>query len=249
MSLAKEPHIPSANTCEHCDKHLRIVHSSTPRCPRCLPDEIKALKTCARCRVARYCTVECQAEHWPQHEDHCRGLRANAMLSQAAGCGERHASFVRWCKHSKNQFVFPAVWILGAGTENDITATHVLMIYLDVEENVSPEGKLTFKRRVKGAKCATEEDIREEFEAEEEWRIEPPQPLCGRVWAVDEALPYGLSCLYQMVELPDIVKVRSEVFRDMDCDWFRLLQDSVDVGTPLTPDPYIFRKDFGRVAT
>jgi hypothetical protein len=48
------PHVPTANTCQNCDKHLRVVHSGTPRCDRCLPDDVSQLKTCA-CHLARYC--------------------------------------------------------------------------------------------------------------------------------------------------------------------------------------------------
>jgi hypothetical protein len=29
------------------------------------------LKRCSRCRVARYCSVDCQTEHWPKHKEAC----------------------------------------------------------------------------------------------------------------------------------------------------------------------------------
>ena len=32
-------------------------------------------KSCSRCRSARYCSKECQAEAWPLHKDHCNHYR------------------------------------------------------------------------------------------------------------------------------------------------------------------------------
>ena len=34
-------------------------------------DEIK-LKTCTACKFVRYCSVECQKKHWPQHKRACK---------------------------------------------------------------------------------------------------------------------------------------------------------------------------------
>lgn len=40
-----------------------------PRCP--LASIFVWTKSCSRCRNARYCTRECQRQHWPQHRQSC----------------------------------------------------------------------------------------------------------------------------------------------------------------------------------
>jgi len=44
------------------------------KCANCTtpPTAEKALKACARCRKARYCSVECQIEDWGEHKRVCR---------------------------------------------------------------------------------------------------------------------------------------------------------------------------------
>ena len=32
----------------------------------------RKLKTCAKCRVARFCSAECIARCWPAHKPHCK---------------------------------------------------------------------------------------------------------------------------------------------------------------------------------
>jgi hypothetical protein len=38
----------------------------------------RKLKTCAKCRVARFCGTECVARAWPAHKPNCRLWRADA---------------------------------------------------------------------------------------------------------------------------------------------------------------------------
>ncbi|KAF7346718.1 hypothetical protein MSAN_01809900 [Mycena sanguinolenta] len=115
------PHVPSANTCANCDKHLRVIHGGTPRCDRCLPDDMTELKTCA-CHLARYCNAVCQKNDWETHRVACRTAMKNIEVARILGAEARHLSFVDWCKHSRTQFHFPALWALGAGTDADRTA-------------------------------------------------------------------------------------------------------------------------------
>ncbi|KAJ7114036.1 hypothetical protein C8R44DRAFT_796139 [Mycena epipterygia] len=237
-----QPHVPTANTCQHCDKHLRVVHMTTPRCERCLPDEMTEMKTCA-CHLARYCDVHCQKEDWKTHKPGCQTAKENVQVSRMVGSEPRHVSFVKWCNHSREQFVFPALWALGAGTDHDRTESHFLVIYIDVEEEISTSGKTNFKRRVRTAKCVSDDDLLQEFGGRysEGWRVPPSQALCARVWFVDDGLPRGLECVDQMLEGIGIAQVRSEQFPGMSCDWLALLKDSVAAGARLSYQPYIHR--------
>ena len=52
-------------------------------------DEIK-LKTCTDCKLVRYCSVECQKKHWPQHKRACKKLmaelREEILFKQPVSC-------------------------------------------------------------------------------------------------------------------------------------------------------------------
>ncbi|KAI9032966.1 hypothetical protein DFJ74DRAFT_650332, partial [Hyaloraphidium curvatum] len=49
-------------------------------------EEAGNYKRCSRCRVARYCSVECQKEHWPRHKANCK-RQEDAEEAAAAGVG------------------------------------------------------------------------------------------------------------------------------------------------------------------
>ncbi|KAJ7920310.1 hypothetical protein B0H13DRAFT_2319650 [Mycena leptocephala] len=238
------PHVPTANTCQDCDKHLRVVHSGTPRCDRCLPDDVSQLKSCA-CHLARYCVsnlpvftiflasdvwpknARCQKNNWEVHRARCKNATQIIQLSRMLGpaAEARHLSFVDWCKHSRNQFAPSALWALGAGTDADKTGTHLFVIYIDVEEIISTVGKTRFKRRVRTAKCASEAEVTQE---------------CGRKYSND-GYPNIVNMFDQIAEEVDVVKIRSEVFPGMECDWLPLLEDSVAAGEQLPIHRYIHR--------
>ncbi|KAJ6462171.1 hypothetical protein C8R45DRAFT_529463 [Mycena sanguinolenta] len=235
------PHVPTANTCENCDKHLRVVHPG-PRCDRCLPDDMTELKTCA-CHLARYCNALCQKNHWATHRVACQTARKNTEVAHILGAEGRHLSFVDWCKHSRNLFYFSALWALGAGTDADRTATHFFVIYIDVDEEISTISKTRFKRRLRNAKCASEADLKREFAARysSEWQVPPAAPLCARIWIVDDGLPRGLESGNLLAEMIGIAEIRSQVFLGMECDWLALLEESIAIGVEIPPYKYIHR--------
>lgn len=46
------------------------------------------LNRCAGCGSVRYCSVACQAAHWPEHRRQCRRVRAQRVAAEAAGSSE-----------------------------------------------------------------------------------------------------------------------------------------------------------------
>ncbi|KAJ6624593.1 hypothetical protein B0H10DRAFT_2006676 [Mycena sp. CBHHK59/15] len=238
------PHVPTANTCQDCDKHLRVVHSGTPRCDHCLPDDVSQLKTCAS-HLARYCNTRCQKNNWEAHRAHCQNTTQIIQLSRMLGpaAEARHLSFVDWCKHSDKQFAPSALWALGAGTDTDRTGTHLFVIYINVEETISTVGKKCFKRWVRTAKCASEAEVTQECAPKysSRWKVPPAMPFCARILLVDDGLPNVVDMFDQIVDEVDIVKIRSEVFPGMECDWLPLLEDSVAAGDQLPIHRYIRR--------
>ena len=46
------------------------------RCFECLKydDEVKELKTCACCKIARFCGKECQGKAWKRHKKACKHI-------------------------------------------------------------------------------------------------------------------------------------------------------------------------------
>jgi TPR repeat protein len=46
---------------------------------------VRKLKMCTRCRVARFCDMECTARMWPAHKASCKAWRAEAAHSRTAG--------------------------------------------------------------------------------------------------------------------------------------------------------------------
>jgi hypothetical protein len=45
---------------------------------------VRKLKTCSKCRVARFCSMECTARVWPAHKASCKTWRAESALSGPA---------------------------------------------------------------------------------------------------------------------------------------------------------------------
>ena len=61
------------------------------RCFECLKyaDEVKELKTCACCKIARFCSKECQSKAWKRHKKTCKhidSLQKNDKVFSLAAC-------------------------------------------------------------------------------------------------------------------------------------------------------------------
>ncbi|KAJ7728866.1 hypothetical protein B0H16DRAFT_232399 [Mycena metata] len=73
------------------------------------------------------------------------------------------------------------------------------------------------------------------------WKVPPTMPFCSRILVIDDGLPNVRNMFDHVVEEVDIVKIRSEVFPGMECDWLPLLKDSVAAGDQLPIWRYIHR--------
>jgi hypothetical protein len=45
---------------------------------------VRKLKTCSKCRVARFCDMQCTARMWPAHKASCKAWRAESAVCGTA---------------------------------------------------------------------------------------------------------------------------------------------------------------------
>lgn len=76
--ITKFYHTRSGCHClEETYAHLRRTDEKQGLCYQCQTrNERKKLLVCTRCRIAQYCSTDCQRLHWPSHKDFCNQTRA-----------------------------------------------------------------------------------------------------------------------------------------------------------------------------
>jgi hypothetical protein len=76
--ITKFYHTRSGCHClEETYAHLRRTDEKQGLCYQCQSrNERKKLFVCAQCRIAQYCSTDCQRLHWPSHKDFCNLTRA-----------------------------------------------------------------------------------------------------------------------------------------------------------------------------
>ncbi|KAK7062156.1 hypothetical protein R3P38DRAFT_2833735 [Favolaschia claudopus] len=87
------------------------------QCANCLKPEScnrdgEKLKTCARCKIARYCDAQCQKKDWPRHKLRCELQDAQAMITEEID--EQDADILSQTKILPMQSVNPLLheWLL-----------------------------------------------------------------------------------------------------------------------------------------
>ncbi|KAF9074768.1 hypothetical protein BDP27DRAFT_152257 [Rhodocollybia butyracea] len=228
LTAKQQQNLSLSNTCDCCDRHLRAIHAETVSiCARCLPADTN-LRTCSACTLRRYCSAECQRNDWPKHRQMCLSSRQQGELRKLHGphIEARHEAFERFSKKYRLGISFPAAWGMGIGTDSDVSQTHILLIYLDVEDHIGSNINPKFRYLLREARITTESDVRSLFQSrfQEPIQFELAQVNCVRIWLVDDGLPSGLDVTNFVVECVDMDAMRSQVYPTAQCDWLELIR-------------------------
>jgi hypothetical protein len=76
---ARLGHVTAAQQLEALAGRCNIVSACCVGC-----GTVRKLKTCSKCRVARFCDKECTARMWPAHKASCKAWRAESAGSGTA---------------------------------------------------------------------------------------------------------------------------------------------------------------------
>jgi TPR repeat protein len=78
---ARLGHVAAAQQLEALAGRRNVVSACCVGC-----GAVRKLKTCSKCRVARFCDMECTARIWPAHKAGCKAWRAESKGSGTASC-------------------------------------------------------------------------------------------------------------------------------------------------------------------
>ena len=83
----------NAPTCSAREHELRPRRSDNVEGGVARPPRRRCFRKCARCRAARYCSRECQLQHWRDggHQHECRELLASAASAAAASAAPQRS--------------------------------------------------------------------------------------------------------------------------------------------------------------
>ncbi|KAF9074767.1 hypothetical protein BDP27DRAFT_1316810 [Rhodocollybia butyracea] len=226
LTAKQQQNLSLRNTCDYCDRHLRAVHVGGV-CARCLPADIN-LRTCSACTMMRYCSEECQDNDWPKHRQICSSSRRQNEVRRLYGphIEARHEAFKRFSKKYRSGISFPAAWGMGIGTDSDVSQTHILLIYVDVEEHIDNNTNPEFRYLLREARITTESDIISLFQScfTRPIQFELAQVNCVRIWLVDDGLPSLPDVAHFVVECLEMEVIRSRVYSTAQCDWLELIR-------------------------
>ncbi|KAJ6539733.1 hypothetical protein B0H19DRAFT_371039 [Mycena capillaripes] len=75
---------------------MEFYAGSNDRCYRCKKPGDPKLRTCARCRIARYCSPECQKNDWPLHKGNCTDHKTTLKNHEDPSMDEKLRGFLKW---------------------------------------------------------------------------------------------------------------------------------------------------------
>ncbi|KAI3620829.1 set and mynd domain-containing protein 3 [Moniliophthora roreri] len=157
----------NSDSCDSCQRHPQQNHGDTGQvCEQCFPGDKDAtkLRSCGACSRVKYCSTDCQKKHWPQHKEACRAVQQAKKVRELLGPRYnevRRAALADWAQTPQFEKAasFPFSWALGVGTDLDLTATHIILIGVDVQEYLTADNKPEFKFTLRSADCLTEEEV------------------------------------------------------------------------------------------
>ncbi|KIJ67777.1 hypothetical protein HYDPIDRAFT_107272 [Hydnomerulius pinastri MD-312] len=127
------------------------------------------VKTCARCRLVRYCSKECQVASWKTHKLRCSTSLRDSLAKDPEG-NALNTQLSKWINNWRDQLHTWALWAMDLTNHPpDRLATHLIAIELERHPN-PPNQSLYFKMHGGGVETRESfiERLREIDEATEE---------------------------------------------------------------------------------
>ncbi|KAJ7749230.1 hypothetical protein B0H14DRAFT_2983026 [Mycena olivaceomarginata] len=75
---------------------MEFCAGSNDRCYRCNQLGDPKLRTCSRCRVARYCSPQCQSDDWKKHKPNCTDHKTTLKNHPDSSMEDTLKVFVKW---------------------------------------------------------------------------------------------------------------------------------------------------------
>lgn len=227
------PH--NGELCQNCFKHERghnLNHGIRKDCDDCLPAD-KSLRRCNACKLIRYCSRECQKQHWKEHKPACDSNVRVRQVRKKLGpiVAERQRSHEKWCQKNGQWISHAALSALEIKKDWTRIDTQVFVLYVDVEQiPPSPDSpNHAFRRSLRSASSVPLSRVHQMFDHRMGYDgLEiylAPHAQVMRVLIIDDGLPQiGNLDLYT---LPVRVALADPI-HPFNHGWYRDLKRRVD---------------------